>query len=185
MSWLPTANLFFAMLAVATNVFVVGALLAWVAARMSPAAAVRVRELRGQLASSALALAALIAWVATLGSLYYSEVVGFEPCRYCWFQRIAMYPLAPLLTVAVIVRDRRVWRYAAPLAAVGAGIAAWHYTVQRFPQLLSSECSLTAPCTATLVWQFGFISIPYMALSGFLAIGVLIAIVSPPRRERT
>jgi hypothetical protein len=185
LSWLPTANLFFAMLAVATNIFVVAVLLAWLAARLSPAAATRVGELRGQLAGSALALAALIAWVATLGSLYYSEVVGFEPCRYCWFQRIAMYPLAPLLTVAAVVRDRHVWRYGAPLVVVGTGIAGWHYTVQRIPELLSTECSVTAPCTATLVWQFGFISIPYMALSGFLAIGVLLAIARPPRRERT
>ena len=64
-------------------------------------------------------LAFVVATVATLGSLYLSEVANFVPCRLCWYQRIAMYPLPVLLGVAWWKRDDGVRRYALPLAIIG------------------------------------------------------------------
>src|SRR4051794_1776103 len=52
----------------------------------------------------ALPLAALVAIVTTGGSLYFSQVAGFIPCELCWVQRIAMYPLALILTIAAVRR---------------------------------------------------------------------------------
>jgi disulfide bond formation protein DsbB len=115
-----------------------------------------------------------MATIAMAGSLYYSEVVGFVPCEYCWYQRIAMYPLVPILGVALLTRDRSVRKYALPIASIGALIAAYHYTIQHFPNLSVGECSLAVPCTAAYVWKFDFVSIPFMALMSF---GVIIAVL--------
>ena len=114
-------------------------------------------------------LAALATVAATLGSLYLSEVAHLIPCRYCWFQRVAMYPLAVVLVVALIARDRGVRKYAVPLALAGLGLATWHYLLQNIPSLENaSSCNILNPCTVKYAWKFGFISIPYMAGSVFL-----------------
>jgi disulfide bond formation protein DsbB len=125
------------------------------------------------LAPSALPLAAIVATTATLGSLYYSEVAHFVPCKLCWYQRIAMYPLALMLWLAVYHRDVRIARYAVPIASAGAVISAYHYQLERLPQQASLGCTLDAPCTFVWVWKFHFISIPFMALSAFLFVVVL------------
>jgi disulfide bond formation protein DsbB len=125
-------------------------------------------------------LALLVALVATLGSLTYSEVVGFEPCRFCWYQRIAMYPLVPVIAVGAITRDPNLRRYVLPLSLIGAVISAYHYLIEWFPQLEGNACSATVPCSVRVVEVFGFVSIPFMALCGFLAISALVGLY--PRR---
>jgi len=105
-----------------------------------------------------------------LGSLYYSEIAGFEPCKLCWFQRIAMYPLAVILEVAAFTRDQKVARYALPLAGTGALVSGYHYLIQHYPNLDAASCSVLSPCTGACVWDFGFVSIPLMALVLFSAI---------------
>ena len=94
---------------------------------------------------AALTLAAGVAVVATLGSLYYSEVADFPPCRLCWFQRIGMYPLAVILPVAAWRRDRQVRWYALPLAVGGGAVSIYHVLVERFPSL---ESRVTSPTRA-------------------------------------
>jgi len=64
-------------------------------------------------------LAWLVAVIATLGSLYFSEVRGFIPCELCWYQRILMYPLAVILGVAAFVEDDKCKRYVLPLSVLG------------------------------------------------------------------
>jgi len=120
-------------------------------------------------------LAWIVAVVATAGSLIYSEVVHFVPCRLCWFQRIAMYPLSIILLVGAIRREALVKYYALPLSVVGAVISIWHYLIQAFPSLESGSCDLANPCSARYVEVFGFISIPFMAGAGFILISVLLA----------
>jgi disulfide bond formation protein DsbB len=127
----------------------------------------------------ALALAAAVAVVATLGSLYFSEVADFTPCKLCWYQRIAMYPMAPLLVIAAARRDAGIRLYGIVLAAVGAVIAAYHVLLERYPTLESSVCDPTNPCTLVWVERFGYLTIPGMALSGFALILVLLAIARP------
>lgn len=113
-----------------------------------------------------------VAMVATLSSLYYSEVVGFIPCELCWFQRIAMYPLAILLLVAVVTRSRIDSRYIVPLAVAGLSVSIYHYQLQLFPEQ-AGVCSGVISCTDRNVEQFGIVSIPFMAGAGFLAILLL------------
>lgn len=126
-------------------------------------------------ARAIVAVAALLAVGATLGSLYLSEIAHLEPCRWCWFQRIAMYPLALVLVVGLMFRDRAVYRYGLPMCLAGAAMSTWHYLLQHFPDLEgATTCSLTSPCTVRYAWEFRFVSIPYMAGSAFVLVGGLL-----------
>ncbi len=129
------------------------------------------------LGNKAIWLAWLVALVATVGSLIYSEVIHFEPCRLCWFQRIAMYPMAIVLLVGAIRREFQIKYYALPLALIGLGISIYHYTLQTFPALEGGGgCDPSNPCSAKYVDIFGFVSIPFMAGAGFIVIAVLLGI---------
>ncbi len=125
---------------------------------------------------SAYGVAWFVAFLATTGSLYFSEVAGFEPCTLCWYQRIAMYPLVIILAIAAARRERAGAVYAAALAGIGALVSTYHVLLEWFPSLDSGACSATTPCT--LVWfrVFGFISLPTLALTAFALILTLMAI---------
>ncbi len=116
--------------------------------------------------------AGLVAVAATLGSLYFSEIADFVPCRLCWFQRTAMYPLALILSIAAVRRDRRVFVYALPLAVIGSLVSAYHVREQLFPPETDS-CDILNPCSARWVDAFGAFTIPEMAGTSFVLITVL------------
>ena len=139
-----------------------------VAAALAPGAEARARQLRPVLLPLALAIAA----AATAGSLYYSEVAGYPPCEMCWYQRIAMYGLVPVLAVAIARRDGRGGWYALPLAVAGLGLSVYHYQLQLFPGQ-GSTCDAAAPCTYQWVDSLGFVSIPFMAGCGFIGVAGL------------
>jgi len=128
------------------------------------------RRIRQLVAPLAVPLALLVTATCTAGSLYYSEIVGLVPCKLCWYQRIAMYPLVVLLLVGLVKRERAVWSFVLPLAIIGLGISTYHWGIQLFPSLDLGACVLDNPCTARDVWEFGFVSIATMALAGFLAV---------------
>lgn len=133
----------------------------------------------------ALAVATAVAATSTAGSLYYSERAGFVPCELCWWQRIAMYPLVAVVGVAALQRRARAALAALPIALIGLGIAIHHYRLQVLGES-GSGCDITAPCNVKWVDEFGFVSIPFMAGCGFLAvIGLLtlaLRIERPGRR---
>ena len=128
--------------------------------------------LRSVLANHAQKGAFAVAGVAMAASLYYSEYVGFIPCEYCWYQRIAMYPLAVLLGVGVVSRARVASRYIVPIAVIGLALSIYHYQMQLFPNQ-ANTCSGGISCAGRYVEQFGFVSIPFMAGCGFLTILLL------------
>ncbi len=131
---------------------------------------------------SALLLAWTVALASTLGSLYYSEVVGLVPCVLCWYQRIAMYPLVVVLGIAALRGDPGVRRYALPLALIGAAIALGHYVLEWAPAEQSPLCAAEAPCGVPNFRELGFVSIPFMALSGFSLVAMLL--LTPSREDR-
>jgi disulfide bond formation protein DsbB len=125
-------------------------------------------------AAAGLWLGALVATVATVGSLYYSESAGYIPCQLCWYQRIAMYPLAVILWIAAVRKDRAVIWYVLPIAASGAVIAGWHRLIELRPQLETGSCSLVGPSCADFWFErFGFVTLAFMAFSGFISIMIL------------
>ena len=140
--------------------------------------------LRKELQAITLELAAMIATGATLGSLYFSEFRNYVPCEYCWYQRIAMYPLALILLIAAIRRDKNIIPYALTLSLAGFAISIYHYQLQLFPDQ-SSSCGLDASCTYRWIEVFGFVTIPFLALISFAFISmILIATPRPWKRIR-
>src|SRR5262245_21828648 len=130
-----TITSFLAVLAVACNALVLILVLAWALKRIVPSFWHATIEL---VAPNALALAAGIAVVATIGSLYLSEGANLVPCRLCWYQRIGMYSLALVLVVAALRRDARSWVYPFALAVGALPIAAYHVLLERVPNLETS-----------------------------------------------
>jgi len=114
-----------------------------------------------------------------VGSLYFSEVADFTPCRLCWFQRIAMYPLSVILLVAAIRRDRDVRWYVGPLAAIGALVSTYHYLIEWKPSLEGGACGVGPSCADIWFRELGFVTLAFMALCGFVAILVLV-VPGPP-----
>ncbi|HET7483664.1 MAG TPA: disulfide oxidoreductase [Actinomycetota bacterium] len=174
---------FFALLTVAADLAAIVAVGWWVASKVSRRARASWLELRQHVADHALPLAFLVALICTLGSLYYSEVAHFIPCKLCWYQRIAMYPLTVILGIAAMRRDLQIRRYVIPIVALGSVISTYHYVIERFPNLAGGSCDPSAPCTVTWVWEFRFISIPFMALGGFALIATLLLTASPSISE--
>jgi disulfide bond formation protein DsbB len=171
-------TLLFALMTIAANVVVLVAFVLWVASRFSAGSGLD--WLRDMVGGASLVLAWVVATVATLGSLYYSEVAHLPPCKLCWFQRIAMYPLPVILGIAAWKRDRGVRRYVIPLAGIGAAISTYHYQLERFPSQATLTCSVDVPCTTVWFWKFHYISIPLMALSAFLLVITLLLLGRDP-----
>lgn len=163
-------TLLFALLAIAANIATIVVLVMAFGSRFSAGIAGQRDALFESMSGYELWFAFTVALVATLGSLYLSEVAHFEPCRLCWYQRIAMYPLALILGIAATRRDQGIRVYAASMASIGAAISVYHYLIQRMPSLDSGSCSSGVPCTAAYVERFGFMTIPYMAASAFLLV---------------
>jgi disulfide bond formation protein DsbB len=130
----------------------------------------------------AIALAWVVALLATLGSLYFSEVAHFTPCTLCWYQRIAMYPLVVLLGVGALRRAPSVTG-AAALVTIGALISAYHVALEWIPSLPSAACAATAPCTDVWFRVFGIFSLPTLALSAFLLILTLLLVRDPDEAD--
>jgi disulfide bond formation protein DsbB len=134
-------------------------------------------ELFETIRARAVWLAFLVALITTLGSLYLSEVAHFVPCVLCWYQRICMYPLALVLLIGGMRRDRDVWVYVLPPAVVGLGFSVYHTQLQAFPRQHGPFCKIAEPCTVRYVWEFGFVSIPFMALTAFAFIIVMMLLL--------
>ena len=171
-----TAQLFFSLLTMGALVSSFALLALRAAAHRSGAATRAIR----QLSPAANGVAATFAVVSMLGSLYFSEVADYLPCTLCWYQRIAMYSLALVLTVAAVRQDRGIRVYAVPLAAIGAGIALYHWLLERFPDLDAGVCSVTVPCEFVWFERFGFVTLPFMALTAFVSIISWLTIPSMP-----
>ncbi len=131
---------------------------------------------RIELARAASVVVGAVAVGATFASLYFSEFAGFVPCTYCWYQRIAMYPIAAIVPLAIAFGDRSILRCTLALGSIGLAISIYHIQLQMFPDQATNSCALTSPCTAKWVEAFGFMTIPQMAGISF-AIVVTVSIV--------
>ena len=136
------------------------------------------RTLHGLVAKRALLAASGIAWIAVAGSLFFSERAHFIPCELCWFQRICMYPIAIVATGAALARDGRAARYLLPLPVLGATVSVYHLLVENGIVGESSSCAASAPggCATKWIDEFGYVTIPTLALTGFLLIALVLAL---------
>ena len=133
----------------------------------------------------ALHLAFLQAWTATLGSLYFSEIKQLPPCQLCWYQRIFMYPIAILLGVAIMRRDKNVAYYVLPLSVFGALIAAYHYLLRMTSifDTIPVSCGAFGSCSEIQAVYLGFVTIPFLSLSAFVVISVAMIILIKAKQK--
>ena len=112
-------------------------------------------------------------FIATLGSLYFSEFLDYIPCELCWYQRIFMYPLVIILGIGAIKKDASIALYSLILSGIGGCISIYHYSIQKIDFLgdHSISCGIV-PCTGEYINWLGFITIPFLALIAFIIIFV-------------
>jgi disulfide bond formation protein DsbB len=122
-------------------------------------------------------IAWLVSLVATMGSLFFSEVMALPPCILCWYQRICMYPMVAIATVGIVMRDRGVSRYLWPLTAVGFVIATYHNLLYYhiLPDSIT-PCSTGVSCTDRQIEWLGFITIPLLSFTAFAMIGACLLV---------
>ncbi|MBD3204545.1 disulfide bond formation protein B [Candidatus Woesearchaeota archaeon] len=134
----------------------------------------QLKQLRKYVKENSLFLSLIITLTATSGSLFFSEILHYDPCKLCWFQRIFMYPQVFMFLIALIIKDKRVFRYALPLSLIGVLISAYHYTTTTIIGASSDFCPATgASCLIEYVKDFSYITIPLMALTAFSSIVIL------------
>ena len=112
---------------------------------------------------------------ATLGSLFFSEIMELPPCSLCWYQRVFMFPLAFVLFMGLFPFDPKVVRYALPLSATGALVALYHMMLQAgiIPKS-AAPCSQGVSCSDVDLVVLGFVSIPMLSFVAFGAITALL-----------
>ena|SRR3989344_1089663 len=126
-----------------------------------------------KISKNSLYIAWTVALIGTLGSLYFSEIRDFAPCPLCWYQRIALYPLVLILGAGIILKDKNVFYYAFPLAAIGAAVGLYqnllYYKV--LPET-AALCTFGVSCTNRYLEWFGFIDIPLLSFASFIIIAL-------------
>ncbi|MFC1837570.1 disulfide bond formation protein B [Thermodesulfobacteriota bacterium] len=120
----------------------------------------------------------LVAGISTTGSLFFSYVMEFAPCVLCWYQRIFLFPLVLILAVGLFPLDKKVVKYALPLAVAGWLTAAYHNLLYAgiIPESIQ-PCSQGVSCTEEYIDLFGFLSIPMLSLLSFTTIITLLIIL--------
>jgi disulfide bond formation protein DsbB len=125
-------------------------------------------------------LAWVVSLIATLGSLYFSEILGYIPCELCWYQRILMYPLSLILGIAAYYNEKNIKKYVIPMSVFGGCISLFHYLEQKIPYLATIKpCTRGVPCNVDYINWFGFVTIPFLALIAFILITVLMILTRP------
>ncbi len=128
--------------------------------------------------SKSLLLAWLTSIIAMVGSLFFSERMGFVPCTLCWYQRILMYPLVLFLGLAFYRNDREIYKYVLPMSLVGMLVSGYHYALQKLPSLHEfSTCTSGVPCSGQYINWFGFVTIPSLAFIAFTMITILMFVL--------
>lgn len=120
-------------------------------------------------------LSFFVASIATMGSLFFSEIMQFVPCSMCWYQRIFMYPLVLIFLINMLYPDDKVFKYAMPLVLVGLFFSIYHNLLM-FGIIPESvvPCVQGVPCSTEYINWFGFITIPFLSLVSYIAIFVFL-----------
>jgi disulfide bond formation protein DsbB len=128
----------------------------------------------------------LIALISTLGSLFFSDIIGYAPCVLCWYQRIAMYPLVLLFLVGIFQPIRYTLRFSIPIASIGLFIALYHNLLHYgiIPEA-ASPCRSGVPCSTIYINWFGFITIPILSAIAFtLILTILLILLKREKNEK-
>jgi disulfide bond formation protein DsbB len=124
----------------------------------------------------------LLSLGSVAGSLFLQYAGAISPCLLCWWQRIFMYPIVIISAIAV-VKDTDVSEiadYVLTLSIFGACVALYQHLLQMLPAGSLIPCDASGDCAVRSVFEFNFVTIPWMALSVF---AVLIFITLLARKK--
>jgi disulfide bond formation protein DsbB len=126
-------------------------------------------------------LAWIVALIAVCGSLFFSEIMDYQPCKLCWFQRIFMYPLVVLLGIASYRNEKWIIPYVLPLSIIGGLFSTYHYLEEKVPGFAAlMPCRVGIPCNVDYINWLGFITIPMLAFVAFALITIILWIGKKP-----
>lgn len=132
--------------------------------------------MNSKISSTIIFLCFLVASTATLGSLFFSEIMQFIPCSMCWCQRIFMYPLVIIFLISLLYPDDNVFKYSIALVLIGFAFAVYHNLLmfEIIPESMV-PCVQGVPCSTKYLGWFGFIDIPFLSLVAYgLILGLLL-----------
>lgn len=120
-------------------------------------------------------LSFLVASIATLGSLFFSDVMNFVPCNMCWYQRIFIYPLVLIFLMGMLYPDDKTFKYAIPLVISGLLLSIYHNLLM-FGIIPESAvpCTSGVPCSTEYINWLGFITIPFLSLISYVSLFLLL-----------
>jgi len=122
----------------------------------------------------------LIVCIATVGTLFFTEILHSEPCTLCWYQRVVMFPLAIILGIAAFRGAYRIIIYVLPLSLIGLGIATYQVVMIHF----FAKVPYCAACTLKVVGPHP-ITFPGLSMLAFLIIsGLLIWIYCKHKKNK-
>lgn len=128
-----------------------------------------------------------LSFIATLSSLFLSEILKFSPCVLCWYQRIAMYPQPLLLYIAIVRNERVLGPYLIAMNVIGGLIAAYHYSLHLLPNVIPAGCDpslVGVSCVKGYSFYYGFMTFPAMALVVFVLNIVLLSFSYRAKQKR-
>lgn len=147
--------------------------------------------IRNQLNQNAFVLGFLVSLFATLGALTYSSVYDFAGCDFCWYQRIAIFPMILILGMAAIKNDKLIKPYVIVLATAGIIVSVYHWSIHMISVYGSqatadglvpcSASEILPSCSQTEVLEYGFITIPFMAITTLALVIILMLFVKNKR----
>ncbi len=142
----------------------------------------RKSELLSWIKKNILLLGFIVTLTALVGSLIYSNVIGYPPCMFCWYARIFIYPQVLLYGMALYIKDFSIIRYTWILTLVGFVFGAYHYITELI-QYSPLPCSASGvSCLTRYVYQWNFVTIPFMVLSVYV---LLIALLTASKMARS
>ncbi|MFB6226526.1 MAG: disulfide bond formation protein B [Candidatus Paceibacteria bacterium] len=159
-----------AILTILGDIFVVFSVLLWVFSSKSKQAKEWLNKLFRPIDEKLIFSALIVSIMATAGSLFYSEIAGYDPCKLCWLQRIFMYPQVILLAIAYKKSDIKFSTYSLSLSVPGLAIAVYHYIIQFFQTKIvpCSTVGYSVSCSEHFTLSYGYITIPMMAATAFM-----------------
>ena len=107
---------------------------------------------------------------AVVGSLIYSNILGYMPCDLCWIQRICLYPQLIIVFMAMRCGDKSIIDYLIPLSVIGAVVALYQSFIQwgySFGSSAIACVNLGGECAKVYVKVYSYITIPFMSFTVF------------------
>ncbi len=125
-----------------------------------------------QIGGIAMPLAFVLTLVSAALTLYYSDVLGFEPCPLCWWQRIFLYPQVILFALTLWKRIP-IRLISVVFSIFGLAFALYHHALQMLPAGALPCPASNHSCAAITFVEYGYITYPLMAGTLFVFLIVL------------